>query len=245
MDQGMYTAAAGAIAMEERLNIIANNLANVNTAGFKKDAISYQEFQKDLDASMLYKGQFQEKPVDVVLGKQYIDASQGGFEDTQNPLDAAIVGEGFFAVSTPGGVRYTRAGNFTLSPEGILVTQQGYPVQGQGGEITIGNGKVTIDERGSVMVDGSVVDKLQVANIKTENLVRQGNSLYEAKSGSAPEDVEFPEIRQGVLERSNVDAVIEMVGLISTQRAYESFQKVIRAVNDTYSQSMRSVGSIV
>lgn len=243
MDQGMYTAAAGAMAMEERLDMIANNLANTNTTGFKKDAVSYQKFQKVLDASMLYSGQFREKPVDVVIGKQYIDASQGGFEDTHNPLDVAIAGEGFFAVNTPDGIRYTRSGNFTLSAEGLLVTQQGYTVQGQGGDITIGKGKVTISEGGSIMVDDVVVDKLQVVSVEEKGLDRQGNSFYAPKQGFEATAVEQPEVRQGVLESSNVDPITEMVGLITTQRAYESFQKVIRAVNDTYSQSMRTVGA--
>jgi flagellar basal-body rod protein FlgF len=244
MDQGIYTAAAGAMAMEERLSIIANNLANVNTAGFKKDAISYQDFQKVLDTSMLYSGQFKEKPVDVVLGKQYVDGTQGGFQETGNPLDVAIVGEGFFAVSTPSGIRYTRAGNFTISDDGTLVTQQGYQVQGQGGEIAVGNGRVTIDEGGAIMVNGVQADKLQVVSIKNEGLQRQGNSLYTTKAGFSPEDVTSPEVRQGVIEMSNVEAVTEMVGLITTQRAYEAFQKVMKTVTDTYSQSMRNVGSI-
>jgi flagellar basal-body rod protein FlgF len=245
MDQGMYTAAAGAIAMEERLSVISNNLANVNTTGFKKDAVSYQDFQKELDASMLYPGQFQATPVDVVIGRQYIDSTQGGFRDTGNPLDVAIAGEGFFAVSTPDGIRYTRAGDFTLSPEGLLVTGQGYTVQGQGGDITIGSGKVVIEANGAVMVNGVAADRLQVVSIEQEGLERQGNSLYAPRQGYAAGTVENPEVRQGFIEASNVDPIIEMVGLISTQRAYESFQKVIRAVNDTYSQSMRSVGSVV
>jgi flagellar basal-body rod protein FlgF len=245
MDQGIYTAASGAMAMEERLNMIANNIANVNTVGFKKDAISYQEFQKALDTSMLSPGQFKETPVDVVLGKQYIDPVQGGFIDTRNPLDAAIVGDGFFVVNTPDGIRYTRAGNFTVSTEGLLVTQEGYQVQGQGGDITVGSGKVAIEPHGTVSVNGATVDKIHVVTIKKGDLERRGNTLYMPKAGAAPEDVTSPDIRQGVVETSNVDAVVEMVGLISTQRAYESFQKVIRAVNDTYLQSMRSVGSII
>jgi flagellar basal-body rod protein FlgG len=231
--------------MAERIDMIANNLANINTVGFKKDAVSYQEFQKALDASMLYPGQFQEIPQDVVLGKQFIDATQGGFEDTHNPLDVSVMGDGFFAVNTPRGVRYTRAGNFTLSPEGMLVTQQGYTVQGQGGDITIGSGKVTISEGGAIMVDGAQVDKLQVVKIPRDGLVRQGDSLYDVKAGMATETVENPDVRQGMLERANVDPVIEMVGLITTQRAFDSFQKVIRAVNDTYTQSMRDVGASV
>lgn len=244
MEQGIYSAAAGAMAMEERLSIIANNLANVNTAGFKKDAIVYKDFQKMLDTSRLSPGQYRTVPVDVVIGRQYIDASQGGFRDTGNPLDAAIVGEGFFAVNTPDGIRYTRAGTFTISPEGLLVTPQGYTVQGQGGDITVGNGKAEIDSRGTVMVDGNVADVLQVSSIQEEDLVRQGNGLYSVREGYVPETMEIPNVRQGYIESSNVDPIKEMVGLITTQRAYESYQKVIRAFNDINGQSMRNVGTV-
>lgn len=244
MDQGIYTAVAGAMAMEERLSIIANNLANVNTAGFKKDAVVFEDFQKKLDTSKLSPGQYRATPVDVVVGRQYIDAMQGGFLDTGNPLDVAIAGEGFFAVSTPDGIRYTRAGTFTASPEGLLVTPQGYTVQGQGGDITLGNGKVAIDSRGTVTVDGNTVDVLQISSIPEEGLVRQGNSLFSSREGYTPEAVENPGIRQGYIESSNVEAVTEMVGLITTQRAYESYQKLIKAFSDISSQSMHNVGTV-
>lgn len=244
MDQGMYTAASGAIAMEERLHMISNNLANINTAGFKKDAVSFQDFQKALDIAGLSAGQYRNISVDVVIGRQYIDSTQGGFQDTGNPLDAAIVGEGFFTVSTPEGVRYTRAGTFKVSPEGLLVTPQGYAVQGQGGDIAIGNGRVSIDSNGTVMVDGSAADVLQISSISEEGLIRQGNSLYAPRQGYAAQTVETPEVRQGCIERSNVDPMIEMVGLINTQRAYESYQKVIKAFSDTYAYSMRNVGTL-
>jgi flagellar basal-body rod protein FlgF len=244
MDQGIYTAASGAIAMEQKLEIIANNLANINTTGFKKDNISFEDFRKSLDTSKLYPGQYRSTPVDVVIGKQYIDTTQGGFRSTGNPLDATIAGEGYFAVSTPDGIRYTRAGSFVLSQDGLLVTPQGYTVQGNGGDITIGQGKVIIASDGTISVDGSVVDKLQISSIQEDALVRQGNDTYSVKQGSAPETIESPDIRQGFLEDSNVEAITEMVGLINTQRAYESYQKIIKAFTDTYAQSMHNVGAV-
>ncbi len=244
MDQGIYTAAAGAIAMEERLSMIANNLANVNTTGFKKDAVVFEDFRKNLNTSKLSPGQYRATPVDVVIGRQYIDSMQGGFRDTGNPLDAAVVGEGFFAVGTPDGIMYTRAGAFSISPEGLLVTPQGYTVQGQGGDITIGNGNVSIDSRGTVMVNGTAVDVLQISSIPEEGLVRQGNSLFSSGEGYAPEPVESPTIQQGYIESSNVDPVMEMIGLVTTQRAYESYQKLIKTFGDISSQSMRNVGTV-
>lgn len=245
MDQGMYTAAAGAIAMEERLAVISNNLANFNTAGFKKDKVAFEGFQKELDASGLAAGQYRALPVDVVAGGQYIDISQGSFRDTGNPLDAAIVGEGFFVVNTADGPRYTRAGTFQISPEGLLVTPQGHPVQGEGGDIAVGNGRVAIDSGGTVMVDGVVADVLQVADIDEEALVREGSALFTVRQGYAPGIVGIPDIRQGCIETANVDPILETVGLITTQRAYEAFQRVIKSVSDSYTQSMHNVGTTV
>ncbi|HPA83477.1 MAG TPA: flagellar basal-body rod protein FlgF [Deltaproteobacteria bacterium] len=243
MDQGIYTAAAGAIAMEERLAIISNNLANINTAGFKKNAVSFEEFQRVLDASLLSPGQYRSIPVDVILGGQYIDTAQGSFRDTGNPLDAAIVGEGFFVVNTENGPRYTRAGAFQISPEGLLVTPQGYPVQGQGGDITVGSGIVTIDSQGRIMVDGNIADVLQIVAVEDYALMREGNSLFAVREGYFPEIIDVPDIRQGCIESANVDPIGEMIGLITTQRAYESFQRVIKSVDDAYAQSIRNVGT--
>jgi len=243
MDQGIYTAAAGAIAMEEMLAIISNNLANINTAGFKKNALVFEDFQKTLDTSMLSPGQYRAVPVDVVAGGQYIDMAQGSFKDTGNPLDVAVVGEGFFVVNTENGLRYTKAGSFQISPEGLLVTPQGHAVQGEGGDITAGSGQVTIDSRGAVMVDGEATDVLQIAVIERDALERAGGSLFTVRDGYAPAIVEAPDIRQGCIESANVDPIVEMVGLITTQRAYEAFQRIIRSVSDSYTQSVHNVGT--
>lgn len=242
MDQGIYTAAAGAIAMEERLAMISNNLANVNTSGFKKDAVVFEDFQRTLDTARLAPGQHRRVPVDVIVGRQYIDTTQGAFQETGCPLDAAIVGEGYFVVATDSGLKYTRSGSFLVSPEGLLVTPQGHTVQGQGGDITVGTGKVTIDSQGTVMVDGNVADVLQIAAIEDDALLREGNALFSVRQGYAPGVMDAPEIRQGCIESANVDPVVEMVGLITTQRAYEAFQKMIKSVDEAYTQSMHNVG---
>lgn len=244
MDQGIYTAASGAIAMEERLTIITNNLANLNTVGFKKERMSNEQFSKLLDTSSLYPGQYRTIPIDVITSTYSIDTTPGPSLKTGNPLDVALVGEGFFVVNTESGPRYTRAGSFHLTPEGLLVTAQGYAVQGEGGEITLGPGEVVIDTKGNIIFKNENVGNLQVMNIPAESLVRQGNGIFAVKEGYAPEAVESVTISQGFLEASNVEPVKEMVEMITTERAYEAFQKVIRSVNDAYSNSMRNVGTV-
>lgn len=248
MDQGMYTAAAGAIAMEERLTIISNNVANLNTIGFKKDHMSFEQFSKLLDTSMLAEGQYRVIPIDVVALSPTIDVTPGSPVETGNPLDVAMIGDGFFVVSTEDGPRYTRAGSFQLTTDNILVTPQGYRVQGEGGDISIdtttGNGIIGIDSRGKITYDDTDVDTLQVVRIAPEALVRKGNNLFDVKGGYAPEPVETPSMSQSYLEAANVEPVSEMVDMIATQRAYDAFQKMIRSINDAYSFSIRNVGTV-
>lgn len=248
MDQGIYTAASGAIAMEERLNVISHNIANVNTVGFKRDNVQYREFTRSLDTSMLALGQYRVVPVDVVAMRPTVDLTPGVPEKTGNALDVAINGNGFFAVATDKGIRYTRAGSFMLSADNTLVTPQGYRVQGAGGDITIdtstGNGVIVIDPTGRISYDDTEVDSLQIVDIPAEALVREGGNLFSVRGGFTPEPVEKPSVSQGYLERSNVEPVTEMVELIATQRAYEAFQRTMRTVDEAYSSSIRNVGTV-
>lgn len=246
MDQGIYTATAGAIAMEERLNIISNNIANLNTTGFKKDQMSFEQFQKSLDTSMLYTGQYKTVPIDVIPISTSIDLTPGPPVKTGNPLDVALAGDGFFVVNTDNGPRYTRAGSFQLSTENTIITPQGYAVQGNGGDITIdpNKGQLVIGSQGKVSQDGDEVSTLQVVNIPPEDLVRQGNNLFTVKEGFTPEPVEIPSVIQGSLETANVEPINEMVEMLAAQRAYDVFQKVIRSANDAYSYSMHNVGTV-
>ena len=244
MDQGVYTAAAGAMAMELRLAVIANNLANVDTVGFKKDHVNFEEYVKQLETIPLAEGEYQRRAEDVVTKEYYIDTTQGSSRLTGNPLDVALIGDGYFAVSTEGGDRYTRAGSFQRTIDGLLADQQGNPIQGEGGDIQLGKGEVLIGRDGTVNVDGQAVDKLKVVDIPEDQLVKSGRNLFEVKEGYEPVAVENPEIEQGTLEMSNVDAIQEMLGLVETQRAYDMFQKMMRTENDAYGQSIRNVGTV-
>ncbi|MBN1636915.1 MAG: flagellar basal-body rod protein FlgF [Deltaproteobacteria bacterium] len=242
MDQGIYTAAAGARAMEDQLAVISNNIANTSTTGFKKDAIVFEQFAKDLDTAQLSPGQYRRTPVDVIARQYYIDLSQGSYKKTGRELDLAMVGDGFFVVQTQDGDRFTRSGSFMISPEGVLVNAQGHSVQGQSGEITLGAGRVKVDPSGTVSLNGATVDVLNIVNVSGADLVRAADGLFTAREGVVPERIESPIIEQGSLEMSNVEPIKEMVGLINTQRAYEAFQKVIRSFDTTYSQSISSIG---
>jgi len=244
MDQGVYTAAAGAMAMELRLAVIANNLANVDTVGFKKDHVNFEKYVKQLETLPLAEGEYQRVAEDVITKEYYIDTTQGSSRLTGNPLDVALIGDGYFAVSTEGGERYTRAGSFQRSVDGLLVDPQGNPIQGEGGDIPLGKGEVRIASDGTVNIDGQVVDKLKVVDIPDDQLVKSGRNLFGVKAGYDPVAAENPQIQQGSLEMANVDAIKEMLGLVETQRAYDMFQKMMRTVNDAYGQSIRNVGTV-
>src|SRR6185369_3521445 len=154
MNSGLYSALSGNIAAMKRMEIISNNLANVNTPGFKKDKMLFESM---LAGNVNPPAVPQGSTADPILQKDsvIIDYSPGSVSQTGNNLDLAIDGDGFFVVSTPEGPAYTRQGNFRLSSDGTLVTADGYPVMGQGGAIRVQGSRVDIDGQGVVMVDGN------------------------------------------------------------------------------------------
>ena len=254
MSGDIYLAASAALAYEKRLEVVANNLANLNTAGFKRDNVSFQAYMLNHAGSPA--------PVNPpypqaaspesfwVEYKSRTDFSPGLLRQTGNPFDLALNGKGFFSVQSPDGELYTRRGNFSLSPEGMLVTQEGWPVMGDGGEIRVAGGssnrralEVTVGEDGALMVNGSKVGRLQVSDFSAPDSLTKVNGCY-FKGGSA-EPVEDFRVAQGFLEMANVEAVQLMTEMIEIHRGYESYQRVIRAIDDLNSKSINEVGRTV
>ncbi len=212
------------------LDVIANNLANAETTGFKRD------FGTILEMENTYQ-----------VGTS-VDLSPGDLVATQNPLDVAINGSGFFAVETPQGVRYTRAGDFALSDKGDLVTKDGMPVlSSSDSPIHIGEGVVTIQGDGVVSADGVEVATLKVVNFKTtEGLEKEGFHRF-VWNGSPQdiEDVPEPTLKNGFLERSNVNSVNEMVHLMAAYRDFESVQRAVKTlVTDMNTKLIQELGKI-
>jgi flagellar basal-body rod protein FlgG len=264
MISGLYTAASGLLAQTQQQDVIANNLANVNTTGYKKDTALYVPFPTvflnrindeknpvpggawmDAMAPVGMTGRGVQLRVDGIVPKI---AEEGSYVQTDNKLDLAIKGEGLFMVMTPQGIRYTRDGNFAMSSDGMLVTQNGFPVLGQRGEINIDGSEVNIDENGKVYVDKTELDTLRIALFtKEDNIRKQGdNLLYVADGNLLPEADMTGEVRikQGYLETSNVNVVREMVDMITSYRAYEASQKAVQAQDQTLSKSVNDVGQI-
>lgn len=242
--EGLFLALSGATVQERRLEMIANNLANLNTTGFKREIALFDAWVPN--------------GVAKTIGPQYgllrgiaTDFSSGPLRRTGAPLDIAIEGEGFFVVQTPQGNRFTRDGHFTLDAEGRLVTQKGMPVLGTGGGITLPAGSVSIDPEGRVSVRGTEVgaqpievDTLQVVRFEDPSRLRKvGDGLL---SAGEIFPAGFPEARllQGALEGSNVDPIQEMVSMIEVLRLYEAAQKAIQISDDLASKAANDLAKL-
>ena len=267
MWRGLYTAGAGMITETKRTDTIANNLANANTSGYKRDVAINSEFEpmliRRLNDSKLDKSDVTsfkgfhlgtESPAVGTLGLgSYIseigvDQAQGVFETTGNPLDLAISGSGYFAIQTPQGVRYTRDGNFYRSSAGILQTVQGNPVLGANGQtITIpGNARfITIGGKGEVRADNRVIGQLQFVEFDGDRraLLKQGGNLFYPQQGAAPRPA-TGDIEQGTLERANTNIVSEMVALINNYRVYETGARAVTTQDAMIDKSVNDVGRI-
>lgn len=254
MVEGIYSATAGMINQQTMLEVITNNLANVSTSGYKRDELSFSGMLNALP--LAYNSVAQASmPVDLdtVSARFVTDYTQGGLQRTDNPLDLALDGRGFFVIQHANGIRYTRSGNFSLDSSGQLVTADGYPVLGVNGIMQIrGSGEQTlmsvaleIDSIGQVIVDGTPVAKLRLANFQDmSGLIKAGNNTFVAANATAVEVVAAAEVRQGFLESSNVNAVHEMVKMIEAMRVYESYQKTIQMINGTLEKANTELGKI-
>jgi len=226
------------LAQEHRLNQISNNLANVDTAGYKKEDITFWE--------MMFKAADQRPRVGKAL-KVLTDQQQGSAKQTDSPLDFAINGEGFFKVQTPAGVRYTRNGNFTLNSQGQLSTSEGFLVLGDGGPVTLTGQNVAVGRDGLITANGTTINRLGLVSFADlQGLEKEGNNLFRLKEGVAAQEqaVAAPSIQQGFLEGANVNIVSEMTEMIDLQRAYQSQQKAIQTTDDIDQQSTSRVGKL-
>ncbi|BER93251.1 flagellar basal-body rod protein FlgF [Atrimonas thermophila] len=251
MIRGVYSSTSGFNLRELEQQVWANNLANIDTPGFKKDLVVQETsgFEKELfrfaNGERVYLGKLTFGTASGI--KQITDFSQGTIETTSNPLDLAIDGRGFFVVMTPQGEAYTRAGNFTLSPEGKLVTWEGYPVMGEQGEIVVGNsGRLEINERGEVQVDGNLVNRLRIVDFDDYSvLIKKGQNLFIVEDTDiTPYSAQNFKIVQGALERANLDPVEAMVHMIEVLRKYESVQKTIQSHDEALQKATSEIARL-
>jgi flagellar basal body rod protein FlgG len=226
MNVGLYQGVAAMVAGERRLDAVAHNLANVSTPAFKRLASATQAD---------YTGRAAKKTLSTSTVQRY-DFTQGMLERTESPLDLALYGEGFFAVEGPGGEEYTRDGSFRVDDKGVLQTIDGRMVAWNSarGRIDPVGEPVTVDTAGTVKQGARLVGKLRVVAFDDPSklsLGRDGAWRAPAKVRSHPAEAE---VHQGALERSNVNAVDELVELVAVQRNFESAKSLLDMIDQSY-----------
>lgn len=235
MDSGYYAASAGLAAQIQALELVANNLANLGTAGYRGQQATFR--------SLLATHNNLWNPVNIfinnygVLGGSATDMASGSLTPTGNSLDLAIAGKGFFVIRSSAGALYTRNGGFHRTTDGRLVTAEGDPVLGEQGPIRLPNGVVSVAADGTISVDGAVAGKLRIAEFAPATpLVATGKALYAAPQGS-----DLPaassSIRQGMIEQSNVSSVDAVVQLITIQRNAEMMQRALALFDGQLNQT--------
>lgn len=259
MSETMNVAASGALVQQMRLEVLSNNLSNLNTIGFKEDRAVFRAYLpgstesiKGVSEIALFSGkqgplQYQASNFHVEFEGTKTSFSPGQLKHTGNELDVALDGNGFFCIKGPEGVQYTRKGNFSLNKDGMLATHEGLPVLGNGGEIKIDGQNIVIDIEGNISVDGKQVDTIKVVDFANPyGLEKVGDTLFTPMDQGVTEDMaEGVKVSQGFVELSNVDAVKVMTEMIEVLRAYESYQKVIRCVDEITSKAINEVGTLV
>lgn len=238
MDSGYYAACTGLRAQNQALELVANNLANVSTIGYRGQSAAFQSLLAGEPAPM---NEINHAINNFnILDRTTVDLTSGTLQRTGNPLDVAMEGSAFFVVQTAAGNLYTRAGNFQLSAAGKLVTASGDAVLGSQGPITLPAGDVAISGDGTVSVDGAVVDQLRIVRFPPEAaLTSVGGSYYSAGTAS-PLPASASRVRQGMIEDSNVNAMKAVVQLITVQRQAEMLQRALSLFYANFNQTAAS-----
>ena len=236
MDNAGYIGLSRNAGLSRELTTIANNIANINTNGFRREGAVFAEHVRALDNN--------DPSLSIAtMTRRYVDLNPGDIAATGNPLDFAIEGDGFFLVETPSGERLTRDGAFSLNQEGELVTSSGARVlDDAGGAIAIPQGATDINAAndGAIFVDGQQIGRLNIVNADPAFLTRDGDNAFLAENGF--EAVENPLVRQNALEGSNVNPVAELARLIEVQRTYDSSRNLMQQEDERIKRTVQTLG---
>lgn len=243
MDNAMYVALSRQMTLQRELNIVANNIANVDTTGFKVEGTMVKT-DPSTGATMVDGPPSLKFVIDDGVTR---DFSQGAMRQTDGAFDLGIEGQGFFKIQTSAGERYTRDGRFTLSPEGKLTTQTGDAVQGEGGDIVIDPklGPVTIAADGTVSQGTNKVGKIAVVTFDDlSSLSKTGDNLFRNTSNLQPQPSTAARVHQGMLEGSNVNSILQVTRMIEISRAYESMARTIENSAELSRRSVERLGRL-
>ena len=227
MDSGFYAACAALMARSQALDVVANNLANSSTPGYRAEHNIFRSFLASASGRLVSNLNVAVNDYGILGGNQ-MDLAQGNLDRTGNDLDFAVQGPGFFLIQTPTGQVYTRNGNFQVSPQGQLMTAEGDAVMGDDGIIHILGGPVNVSSDGTISVNGAVAGKMKLVEFPAGTAMESVGKTYY----SAPKNTAVPAtkstISQGMLESSNVNPVASAVELVSVQRYAEMMQRALK-----------------
>jgi flagellar basal-body rod protein FlgF len=230
MDASLYSAASGMAARMQSMDLLANDLANTQTAGYRAERPFFEELKAAGGRA-------------VRLAGSYSGHEQGQLRPTGEELDLALEGEGYFVIQTPAGERYTRNGQFRLSPDGVLSDTAGQPVLGEAGPVQLGSGHISIAADGTVQDTSGPGGKLRIVKFPAgAEPVREGNSLLAAPPNAKPEPDPETSVRQGSLEQSNVSGVEAMIQMIQTLRLFEANSRAVRALDGIDHKAAAEIG---
>ena len=250
MDNTILVGLSRQVALGRELDVVANNIANVNTTGFKADGSVFEEYlsptaRTNLNGKVSY----------VQDRGTWRDLSQGAIERTGSPLDIAIDGKGFLVVQTPRGERYTRNGAFQIGPNGNLMTADGLPVLGDGGPITLQpndrqisiNANGTISVRAGTAIEDSVRGKLRIVSFdpaQSMRLTKDGGSTFAAPAGVTPQPDTASRVVQGAVEKSNVRGVVEISRMIEITRTYTQIAAMLQQQSDMRTSAVDKLADV-
>jgi len=252
MENTLLVGLSRQMVLERQMDVVANNVANINTNGFKADRSLFEEFLR----SPAHEDNFQrsDRRVSFVQDRaSFHDFAAGNTEQTKNPLDVSIDGNGLFVVQTPAGERYTRDGGFQINNQGQLVTASGNPVLGTSGPIVF----QPTDKQINIAVDGNVTvlegtgrtdsvrGKLRIASFADpQKLVKEGSNLYSAGQGVAAQTDTTSRVRQGYIEKSNVNSVAEMSRMIEITRTYTQISALLQQQSDLHKSALEKLADV-
>jgi flagellar basal-body rod protein FlgF len=231
MDAAMYKALSGAIVQMRKLEVASQDLANVNTSGYKGQRLAFNEVLAEPVPAGTRSGGF------VAIGDQKTNLTQGHLQGTGNPFHLAIEGDGYFVIDTPRGERYTRSGGFTLSTDGAVITAEGEPLLGEGGPLQVTGGKLEVGLDGVARSENGEIGRLRIVRfLDGSRVIKEGANLLRTDAANV-EDLATPRVAQGHLEQSNVSPIDSMVSMISIQRQFEAYERVMKLM-DSATQKM-------
>lgn len=243
MENISYVGMSHQVALKQQMELVANNIANMSTPGFKSQSVLFEEFLVESDKRNEDRGELSQ----VLDRATWRNTGQGPMSRTNNPLDLALNGAGYFEIDTPGGLRYTRAGNFALNDQGEIVTQKGHPLMSDAGRpivIPEGAGNITVDSKGFVSTEqGPIAQIKTVAFANEQQMIETGDGLYISGNNAEIESEDLT-VSQGALESSNVNGVLEMTKMIEIMRTYQSVQRMLQTDHDRQRSTIRTLSEV-